>query len=124
MGQGGFRLLFAVAASLAALAFGGSAAASTNCSSRLLTDWRDGRLDTTYPVGCYREALKSLPEDVRVYSSAPEDITRALQARLTNVRGKRPADRGNDDAGVSPLLVLAISGGILLGAGSLAALVR
>jgi hypothetical protein len=27
---------------------------------------------------CYRQALKSLPTDLEVYSSAPEDIAHAL----------------------------------------------
>ena len=56
--------------------------ASTSCESRLLRDWSDGRIDGTYPVGCYRRALKSLPADLRVYSSAPDDIRQALSRRI------------------------------------------
>jgi len=82
MGQGGFRLLFAVAVGLTALVLAGTAGAATSCGTRVLDDWRDGRLDGTYPVACYRQALAHLPEDVRVYSTAQSDITRALQARL------------------------------------------
>ena len=82
MGQGGFRLLFAMAAGLVALVLAGGAGASQTCASRLLADWQDGRIDQIYPVSCYRQALAHLPEDVQVYSTAHSDITRALQARL------------------------------------------
>src|SRR2546423_14763630 len=82
MGQGRFCVLFAMAVGLAALAFAGSAGAAQSCASRLIADWQDGRLDGTYPVSCYGQALAQLPEDVRVYSSAQGDITRALQSRL------------------------------------------
>ena len=73
MGQGRIRLLFAMLVGLAALAFAGSAGAAPSCASRLLADWRDGRIDGTYPVSCYRQALAHLPEDVRVYSTAQQD---------------------------------------------------
>jgi hypothetical protein len=122
MGQGCLRLLFAMAACLATLAFAGTAGAAPSCASRLLADWRDGRIDQTYPVACYRQALAQLPEDVRVYSTAQNDITRALQAQLASA----PKASGPDQrsAGVSPLLVVAITAGILVAAGSVAAAVR
>ena len=53
-----------------------------NCQSRLLHDWADGRIDGTYPVACYRAALRSLPADLKVYSSAPDDIRQALSQRI------------------------------------------
>src|SRR4051794_693284 len=105
MGQGRFRLLFAMAMVLAAaFTFAGSAAAKPSCASRLIADWRDGaRIDGTYPVSCYRQALAQLPEDVRVYSSAQSDITRALQARLSTRSLQSVAGASNKDerAGVS-----------------------
>ena len=52
------------------------------CARRLIADWADGRIDHTYPITCYREAMKSLPTDLEVYSSAPEDIASALQERI------------------------------------------
>ncbi len=76
MSQGSIRLLFAVGAVLGALVVSGPASASTNCASQLLADWRDGRIDGTYAVRCYRRALANLPEDVRVYSTASGDIAR------------------------------------------------
>jgi hypothetical protein len=123
MGQGGLRLLFAMAVGLMALAWTGAAAASQTCGSRLLSDWQDGRIDQTYPVSCYRQALAKLPEDVRVYSTAQTDITRALQARLGTSAAQSMKGR-HEDAGVSPLLVVAITAGILMAAGSVAAAVR
>ena len=123
MGLGGFRLLFAMAVGLMALAFTGSAGAATTCGSRLLDDWKDGRIDQTYPVSCYRDALADLPEDVRVYSTAQNDITRALQARI-GTQTAQSTDTSNHHSGVSPLMVVAITAGILAAAGSVAAVVR
>jgi len=126
MGQGRFRLLFAVAAGLAALACAGTAEASSGCAARLIADWRAGGLDHTYPVSCYRQALAHLPEDIRVYSSAQSDITRALQSRLgtRSLQAAKSADNKHDQAGVSQLLVVAITAAILVTAGSVAAALR
>jgi hypothetical protein len=123
MGQVGFRLLFAMAAGLVALVLVGGAGASQTCASRLLADWRDGRIDQTYRVSCYRQALAHLPEDVQVYSTAHSDITRALQARVSS-KSVKSAGGGQGGSGVSPLLVVAITAGILVAAGSVAAVVR
>lgn len=57
-------------------------ASGTSCQSRLLRDWGDGRIDGTYPLSCYRAALRSLPADLKVYSSAPDDIAQALSQRI------------------------------------------
>jgi uncharacterized protein (DUF3084 family) len=88
-----------------------------------LNDWKDGRIDQTYPVACYRAALADLPEDVRVYSTAQSDITRALQAQL-HAPAAKSAGGPDDGSGVSPLLVVAITATILVAAGSVAAAVR
>jgi hypothetical protein len=126
MGQGRFRLLFAMAVGLAALASAAPAGASQSCASRLIADWGDGRIDGTYPVPCYRQALAQLPEDVRVYSSAQSDITRALQTRLRtrSLQAAKSADNKHEQAGVSPLLVVAITAALLVAAGSVAAALR
>jgi hypothetical protein len=90
------RHLFAAAVGVAVLAVGAfvalratqraeardAATVSPTCSSRLLTDWSDGRIDGTYPIRCYRDALESLPADLRIYSSAPDDIAQALSRRI------------------------------------------
>jgi hypothetical protein len=123
MGPGRFCLLFAMAVGLMALAFSGNAGAATTCASRLLDVWKDGRIDQTYPISCYRDALADLPEDVRVYSTAQSDITRALQARI-GAQADRSSNSGGRHSGVSPLMVVAITAGVLAAAGSVAAVVR
>jgi len=53
------------------------------CSSALIHDWYvDGRVDKTYPVHCYREALKQIPEDQAIYGTLRQDLTRALQSTI------------------------------------------
>jgi hypothetical protein len=67
---------------LALLAAAGPAAATKkpSCAEQVVADWYDnGRVDYLYPLHCYREAIKSLPPDVKDYSSAKEEIERALQ---------------------------------------------
>jgi hypothetical protein len=73
-----------VAASVGAVGAGSAAAKSKPpCWKTLINDWYDGRIDGTYPIHCYRDALKHLPADVETYSSAREDIKQALQKRIT-----------------------------------------
>jgi hypothetical protein len=122
----GLRPLLALAALLGALVFCGAGQAKTGCASVLLDDWRDGRIDGTYPAACYRAALGQLPEDVRIYSSAESDIKRALLARVEAApaaKVQRPTESGGG-RGVSPLMVLVIGGAILAAMGSALALVR
>jgi hypothetical protein len=54
--------------------------AERTCGRAVLTDWADGRIDKTYPGPCYIAAIEDLPEDVRAYTSAKDDISRELQA--------------------------------------------
>jgi hypothetical protein len=69
-----------------------SAHAQAPCSERVTADWAAGRLGPGYPVACYQAALAHLPEDVRIYSSAEDDIRRAMLAAITS-QAKRPAPR-------------------------------
>jgi hypothetical protein len=60
-----------------------SANAAASCGRQVIDDWYDdGRVDGTYALHCYDDAIEILPRDVRDYSSAKEDIERALQAKL------------------------------------------
>ena len=123
------RPVLALAALLGALVFAATGQAQTSCSSALLQDWRDGRIDGTYHVACYRTALAQLPEDLRIYSSAESDIKRALLARsqatlAAPAKAQKPTPASGGDHGVSPFLVLAIAGAILALTGSGFALVR
>jgi hypothetical protein len=75
------------------------ASAAAPCWKRLINDWYDGRIDQAYPVKCYRQAIKNLPEDVKAYSSAREDIRRALLAAF---RSKGGGKKGGSGKGGTP----------------------
>jgi hypothetical protein len=61
-----------------------------NCWSALIKDWYDGRIDDTYPVHCYKDALKNLPPDVKTYSDAYDVISRALAAATRDKKSVDP----------------------------------
>ncbi len=69
----------ALVAVLLAAAPPAGAVSTAKCAKEVIADWYDnGRVDKIYPQHCYREAIKILPVDVRDYSSARDDILRAL----------------------------------------------
>ncbi len=136
-------LLVAFAAGLLLLALPGTAAAKTPCWKQVLNDWSNGRAIGVYPLHCYRDAIRNLPEDLRDYSAAADDIQAALQAQIgkrtnrtiqslpSSAKGKTPESasgppqsayrRAIDNLGTSnadslpiPLLVLGSLGGFLL----------
>lgn len=127
-------LLLAFVGLVTALACSATSQAATGCASALLQDWRDGRIDGTYPVTCYRAALDQMPEDVRIYSSAESDIKRALLARIeaapTRTKAKKAASSNpkasssNGGDRLSPLIVIAIGAALLAAVGSGLALTR
>jgi hypothetical protein len=86
---------------LLALTVAGPAAGAPTCAKRVIDDWYDnGRVDGTYAVHCYDDAIDDLPRDVRDYSSAKDDIQRALQARL---RGEDAPPATNDPSPDEPV---------------------
>lgn len=120
----------------------GSARESTStpsCSDAILSDWADGRIDGTYDAGCYHAAIDALPEDLRAYSSAEDDISRALVSlRASDVdtgetASRSPsqdpsADASTADAGLrqAPATLVALTGValVVVAAGLAAALAR
>jgi hypothetical protein len=71
-----------VAAFLALLVLPAPAGAAQSCGRQVIDDWFDNsRVDRTYPRHCYDDAIELLQPDVRDYSNAEEEITRALQRR-------------------------------------------
>ena len=86
--------LVAFAAALVLLGLGAQAAsaapaatqrATNKCWLAVINDWLDkNRVDHTYPVPCYTQAIQHLNAypDVQQYSSAADDIHRALLAVL------------------------------------------
>jgi hypothetical protein len=140
-----------LAAAAAALIAPSSAMASA-CGDAVLDDWWDnGRIDRVYEIQCYRDAIDSIPNDLRDYANVEEVITRALNNLMngpsdpgeqpTDETPNRPADGlgGNDEPGEVagevdttsspssipiPLLLLAAMSILLLGAGGLGYLSR
>lgn len=67
------------------------AAKEKSCAELIVDDWYDnGRVDFVYPLKCYRQAIKSLPPDVKDYSSAKEVIERALADASNRPRVTKP----------------------------------
>jgi hypothetical protein len=134
------RLLLLTVAAAALVA--PTTAGAASCGTAVLKDWADGKLDRAYPVKCYQAALGAMPEDMRSYTSAPDDIRRALLARLRTARThhgelrggarhvaaapRKPARVALSAADVTagttgiplPLIVIAAIGVVLLLAGS------
>jgi hypothetical protein len=78
----------AIAAALGTTAQSAQARSLSTCSKALVHDWLvDGRVDKTYPVHCYREALKTIPEDQLVYGTLRDDLNRALQNTIRKNNG-------------------------------------
>jgi hypothetical protein len=78
------------------------ASAAPSCGRQVIDDWYDnGRVDGTYPLHCYDDAIEILPRDVRDYSSAKEDIERALQAKLRGQPAPPARTDPSPDAGTS-----------------------
>jgi hypothetical protein len=62
-------------------------AVERSCGKAIIQDWYpDGRVDPVYPLECYGAALGLLPpKNSLVYSTVVEDITRAYQARRSEL---------------------------------------
>jgi hypothetical protein len=125
--------LAAVAAAAVTAAPSGSAAKP--CWQVLVDDWADGAISNLYPISCYRQALQNMPEDVRLYSNASDDINRALAGRAVKRSfaggvksgGGGPATAAvvpGDDASSAPLVLAASLAALLALAGSAGYLVR
>jgi hypothetical protein len=98
-----FLLILAVAA-LAPFA-PSTAGAAVPCRDRIYNDWyHDGKIATTYPIACYRDAIKKVPTDAREYSSLLDDIRSAMQGALARLSGhtKVPAQVGTGGGAKSP----------------------
>ena len=84
-------LPLAVAAAFAATATG--AMARCSCGEKVIDDWygsKSGQLSKTYPLHCYRDALKIIQgrPDLDVYSNASQDILFAMQLAIAHDNGK------------------------------------
>ena len=117
-------ILFAVLLTAVLLA-PGRAAAATPCWKQIVNDWSaDGSIDKTYPVGCYRAALKNMAEDVRDYTSLGDDIQSAMQAAVSSraharhlagsgnraLQSREISSIGPNNAGSIPLPLIVLAG--------------
>ena len=85
-------VLLAVGAQTAAAAPAATQRATNKCWLAVINDWLDNnRVDKTYPIACYTQAIQHLNAypDVQQYSSAADDIHKALLALLHGGGGGR-----------------------------------
>lgn len=107
------RLLLAALVGALALLAGTSGAAAapaatqhatSTCWLQVINDWLDNnQVDGTYPIPCYTQAIQHLNQypDVQNYSSAMDDIHRALLAAIHQERGNGPGTGGPGNGGPS-----------------------
>ncbi len=88
------RYLILALAAVALVVPAGAAAAkkpsTTVCRNKIINQWEGtGKIKTTYPIACYRAALKYVQgkADISTYSSLGDDIKLALQAALERKKG-------------------------------------
>lgn len=126
-------MVVAILAALLAAGVLSPARAAQRCGSAVFDDWLDGRIEQVYAPRCYREALDGLPEDVRTYSTAREDIERALLGRLRtlwsaqdrSLFGADPAraaagDTAPSSSGPGPAAAALLAGGLAVAAAAVA----
>ncbi|HVU76077.1 MAG TPA: hypothetical protein VHC67_00750 [Gaiellaceae bacterium] len=73
-----------------------AANAAVPCRNRIYNDWYgDGKIATDYPISCYRDAIKHVSNDAKIYSSLVDDIKSAMQAAIEREHHKKvPAEVG------------------------------
>jgi hypothetical protein len=77
-------------------------ASARACARAVLGDWADGRIDHAHPGDCYLAAIDALPEDLRAYSSAADDIARAWRSRTrSQASGSGSSAHGATAAGTT-----------------------
>jgi hypothetical protein len=121
---------FALAALAVAVNVGCAYSASPRsaCANDVLHDWTQGTLDSSYPADCYEAALDALPEDLRAYTTAADDISRvAISAtREATARELTSTPVANESMSAVPLPVLFLGAfvGVLVASGLVASIVR
>jgi hypothetical protein len=74
---------------LAGLTLPATVGAAVPCRDRIFNDWyHDGRIASSYPTSCYRDALRHIPADAKIYSSLSTDIRSAMLASIARQHGK------------------------------------
>jgi hypothetical protein len=89
----GSSIVAAVVACVATIALVAPTAARADrpaCAEAVLDDWTRGTLDSHYSPECYQAAIDALPEDLRAYTTAADDIGRAAIAASRRTNGNAP----------------------------------
>jgi Arc/MetJ-type ribon-helix-helix transcriptional regulator len=100
---------------LAAVAIPSTASAAAGpCRNKIYNDWYpDGKIASTYPVACYRDALKHIRSDAAIYSSMSDDIRAAMRAAIQRANGKTaPAEVGHAAKAIGTSSVLGTTASI------------
>ena len=83
------RLLLLAVLVVAATAIPAQASAVGPCRNDIYDDWyQDGKIASTYPISCYRDAISHVHGDAQIYSSLTDDIRAAMQAAISRAHGK------------------------------------
>jgi hypothetical protein len=99
------------------------------CADAVLDDWTKGTLDSTYPADCYDAAIDALPEDLRSYTTAADDISRAAmaasrEAAPTRQLASAPVERESVSGFPFAVVLLAATVTLLVASGLGASLIR
>jgi hypothetical protein len=88
------RLSLLFAALAATSTASATATPAKPCWERVIADWTNGSVQSSYKAACYAKALKRLPTDVRMYSDAGQEIRRAMLAAIRHDDPPPPASSG------------------------------
>jgi hypothetical protein len=107
------RLVTALALAAALVVLAGIVApaspAGPACAEAILDDWTRGALDASYSADCYEAAIDALPEDLRAYTTAADDISRvAIDASRADAptRQLASASASNESVRAFPVTVV------------------
>ena len=99
-------LVLAAGATTAAAAPATSFTPTNKCWLDVINDWlaHQPNVQNLYPIPCYTQAIQHLTlyQDVQQYSSATDDIHRALLAALLEERGNGPGSGSSSGGGSTP----------------------
>lgn len=122
-------LVLAIAVLTAFAGCGYPVAAKPGCADDVLDDWTRGTLGSAYPQDCYQSAIEALPEDLRAYTTAADDISRAANAASrdeVSARQLAASPVENDDLRAFPfqVVLIAVFAAALVAGGVAASLIR
>jgi hypothetical protein len=87
--MGAMKRVLVLSAVHVGLVLPGTAGATVPCRNHVFNDWyHDGRIASSYPIACYRDALRHIPADARIYSNLSTDIKAAMLAAIRGRHGK------------------------------------